>query len=1257
MPEAEYYDRIDDENTYTQIRFLAKRGLQSAELNDLQSILDQRIRGVANALFRDGNVLEGAETVINEAASTVTLLRGIIYVRGWALIVPEATLDLRKEDYVIGVYHKENIITAEDDAGLRDPAEGTKNYDEVGANRAEQILMWGDQDDTDYSDDEGYIFIPVHQVQNGVLVDTFAPPESFAVEQAIARYDRDSNGSYVVDGFQVAAIGPVPIERLTNGTFVDTSISGTLTIPDDWVPVTGNPSTAIGSLDGQDRLRVLGSSAAVQQVDISLVREIVYTMQAYMAASSSGTGTVTFTLIGQTGMLSGKVVWRRQFTAVPMVALVNGYAQNLTVPETGNYTLRIEVSAIESAGQGVLIERLELLDISPDTNYSIEAGTANIEGFKVQRTQDSFYTRDPDPEIGRVALETVEFDADSDGNMTVEANYLPVNFVEDQDTILRMQVAESVTRGSIAGTADDLPRSGAASIVTVRQGSTTFQPNTDYVFRNSQVDWSPGGSEPLPGSGYIVTYQFNGHGQVDSVTPIGFRVSPQIGASIVIGSEVIYSYDVKLHRYDRIGLSSNGLLVYTEGPSPQFANDSPEIPSVPEGVLSLALIYLTWWQEPEITNDSVFAVPYNQVERMRNAIDDLYYLVAQDRLETDIAVRDNTSKKGVFVDPFIDDSLRDEGISQSGAVSGGGFGLALIPTIQDFPGDQNESYRTFPHNTEVIVSQLFCTGSMLINPYQAFAPIPVNFFATPSVDNWIQLVTTWASEITRRLTQRSIGPTSIRRRAGFRQRIVSRTTRLEEWSDEVVGRSNRAQELMRERDVTLKGTGFDNGEEVDIFFDGKDIGTTPSPLIADGAGALLGVIRIPANTRTGTKEIRARGHSGHIGRTTYTGMSNIVTVTRQRVLNVAETTIRSIIAQRIPPPVMGVDPLAQTFTLTEGRYLIGIDVAFANVGDDSRVVVQIRTTSVGIPTDEVLAEASLDHNQISADDPFTRFTFPLLIWVERDQEYAFVVLTDNAEHSLKIAELGKLDVERDQYVVGQPYQVGVLLSSSNAATWTPHQRADLKFRIVAAKFYEEGSSNTEELVTDVDLATLTFANVTDILALIGVDIRGDSSRAEVRLQQGTRVERFVPNSPVQFPTEISGETQISMRLFGNSKVCPIILPFAQLITSILENSGTYVTPVITGDTGDRIEVIVEHFLPGSSTLVVEARTTTGVNEGDWNNLPILSSIALPEGGGWFETTYGILVANYIDGYTKIRLILSGNAGNRPTVRNLRCFVR
>ncbi|MCJ7454913.1 MAG: hypothetical protein MUP48_05680, partial [Wolbachia endosymbiont of Homalodisca vitripennis] len=106
---------------------------------------------------------------------------------------------------------------------------------------------------------------------------------------------------------------------------------------------------------------------------------------------------------------------------------------------------------------------------------------------------------------------------------------------------------------------------------------------------------------------------------------------------------------------------------------------------------------------------------------------------------------------------------------------------------------------------------------------------------------------------------------------------------------------------------------------------------------ANNQGKLKGRVKVPANIPAGTKLVQFFGDKGSYGEATYTGKKTITIEERRRV----------IAARRV-------DPLAQTFTLNESRHIGGVELWFINKGK-KRVVVQIRETAVGMPSQTVIA--------------------------------------------------------------------------------------------------------------------------------------------------------------------------------------------------------------------------------------------------------------------------------------------------------------
>ncbi|WP_410543478.1 DUF4815 domain-containing protein, partial [Wolbachia endosymbiont of Cylisticus convexus] len=160
--------------------------------------------GIGDAIFRDGDVIAGSNCIIDRETGKVTLEGGKIYLRG-------AVRKVEKEEFVIplsttvriGIYYLESTITELEDENLRDPAVGTRNYQEVGAARLKVSTIWGYQVESVTVNSTNGEFYPIYNIENGVLIEHSPPPQANIVTTALARYDKEANGSYVVNGLEV----------------------------------------------------------------------------------------------------------------------------------------------------------------------------------------------------------------------------------------------------------------------------------------------------------------------------------------------------------------------------------------------------------------------------------------------------------------------------------------------------------------------------------------------------------------------------------------------------------------------------------------------------------------------------------------------------------------------------------------------------------------------------------------------------------------------------------------------------------------------------------------------------------------------------------------------------------------------------------------------------------------------------------------------------------------------------------------------
>lgn len=640
-----YFNRDIPENNYEQHLFVAGAAMQSAELNEIQSVQARRTRALGDALFADGDVIRDASCVVNPDTGLTRLSAGVVYIGGAVRGVPPAEFTIPVTGVVaIGIYVTERVITALEDPSLRDPAQGTRNYQEPGAARLQVNTEWG------YTGDgkEGEFFA-VYTVEDGYLRSKEPPPNMDAVTQALARYDRDSaGGTYVVQGLSFSVLPNLQ--------------------------------------DGQQ----------------------VYSLS------------------------EGR-------------ARVNGYGVDLPT------------------------SRRVVYDATPDVRTITSEPHLSTTASRQKITLD----RAPAARITQV--------------------------------LITAEKTVSMTHGSYTGAKDVLPDTGVLSILSVTQGATTYVQGTSYKLTAGAVDWSLTGPEPSPGSTYQVTYRYMTDVQPDSFSEDHFYVTGAIPETLVI-----VSYEHMLPRIDRLCMKPDGSVEWVAGVADDF---NPQPPTIPSDLLSIASVHQTWWaaKPRKIVNDAVRTVPMPVLANIENRIDYVMQLIAQQRLESEIHTREAGTKKGLFTDPFIDDSQRDAGIPQTGAIVRGVLTLPVAAEVMSPSNDiTRPTFCNFSH--AVALSQTLRTGSMKINPYMSFAPVPAKVMLTPNVDRWTEVQTSWTSPSTSRFVVGSGDMSS-----------TSTST-----ANVMLSSTSATIETLRSIDVNFEITGFGPHEVLDtLAFDGVRVNVTP----------------------------------------------------------------------------------------------------------------------------------------------------------------------------------------------------------------------------------------------------------------------------------------------------------------------------------------------------------------------------------------------------------------------------------------------
>ncbi|RRS09077.1 hypothetical protein EAG18_08130 [Pseudoalteromonas sp. J010] len=398
-------------------------------------------------------------------------------------------------------------------------------------------------------------------------------------------------------------------------------------------------------------------------------------------------------------------------------------------------------------------------------------------------------------------------------------------------------------------------------------------------------------------------------------------------------------------------------------------------------------------------------------------------------------------------------------------------------------------------------------------------------------------------------------------------------------------------------------------------------------LIADHNGAVRGSFQIPSNVPAGTYDVTVEGNKNSSAATTFTGHGQAEVTQVQDVITTSLTQITRY------------DPLAQTFTFDRTLYLAAADVWFTKVGETA-LTVDIRTTENGIPTQTVLRRTRVEaHTITTQNNTATRITFdPVLL--ERGVEYCIVLMSDDPNYEVEVATLGDYDERADAWVTAQPFQIGVLLSSSNAVTWTPHQKTDLRFTLHEAEFTSTTRSyNLGEFdLYEADLVQTQFnAMRQDAETDVNLVMTLPSNR-EVRLKEG---------SLITLGEKVTGRAKVKVELSGTKGKTPQVLAPITMVGAGVKEKGIYITRHIS--LGEHVDVRVGFDAATGLDSKVTAYYSTG---SQWLELPLVEQMSL--GGGFSERRYEL---NDISGETiRIKLELEGTANDVPRVRPLRVTV-
>jgi hypothetical protein len=408
-------------------------------------------------------------------------------------------------------------------------------------------------------------------------------------------------------------------------------------------------------------------------------------------------------------------------------------------PQLDGVTQSIARYDRDSAGGNYVVSGLRVTRLADRVDgyqvFTVAEGKARVNGFSIE-------IRDA-RRLARNALPVLRF-IDSEPTSSSTAGAQRINVARPplaNVTQVRITNRKTVTinHGTVTGAQDPIPDTSVIDIVSAVQGGTTYVKGTDYKLTSGKVDWSLPGAEPAPGSSYDLTYDY-----IQTVTPTAVDDSGFTVTGAVIGTLIQTSYNTKLPRIDRLCLNQDGEFFWVEGTSTDY---NPVRPSVPPGTLALAQVVQFWTSASYVINDGVRVVPMQDIEAINSRLDLAIQLISEQKLQSDAGQRQAAAIKGMFVDPFLNDALRDQGLAQDAAIVNGELMLPIIAEAKR-PNADVSAPVTCAFTTKVSLAQERRTGFMKINPYLSFAQLPAKSSITPAIDRWTEFNVVWSSPVT-----------------------------------------------------------------------------------------------------------------------------------------------------------------------------------------------------------------------------------------------------------------------------------------------------------------------------------------------------------------------------------------------------------------------------------------------------------------------------------------------------------------------------
>jgi hypothetical protein len=1136
-----YNNTYDPNKKYNMVLAYPGRAPQSRETIEIQSLFLDLIKRLGDVLMKDGSIVSGCQITIDVAKTKATISSGQIYVQGIVHPVDEQTVNITGTGIeTIGVKIVEEIVTAEKDNSLYDPAQSYSNYGQAGADRLKQTLKFFKNDPQAYA---------VYTLQDSTVVENTQPPTVDVLTDVLARRTYDESENYKVRGLKVT-VEPFDSESVQ----VQVSAGKCYVMGYE----ISKPAPTVVKLPMSKTFKEVQDEPKLYDKDTS-----TYLLStAYVRAVTEVVGqSLVSEYVTRGGILGGLDILPNQ-PVFDIVAVNQGGDWNDTTQTfTGGKTFR-------KGTDYQLLDNGVDWSIAPSSSDQPTLGSSYKVVYKYNRhfTQYKDFDLYLNPTNGRHYLRFLTDGVKPIHNTTFNVSYTwylarkdllyldksgIVSYLSGQPDRYGLEKAPETTNYNLALAYLTLPpNSSQVQVVELENTRITMKGIQDIIKRVntleyniavSDLDNQAESTESATNLSGIITDGFYSFAKADTTHPDYNATMNLFSKEITIPAEsVLKQLTLNTALSNVVQKDLYFLAPYTEKviASQSFASGTMNINPYKvfntESSISLDPAVDNWIDESTISLPVTISSS-DQVTIPAKFVDDWWTSDVQRLLvNTDV---NSTTYTGDPTRIFEQAStfMRQIDITITGGKFSPGSDVKCKFDSKEVPLTPATGYEagakagTVKVNADGTVKATFSipanttTGTKTVAIYNDSNYAERPFTSSGFTKIFVQSQTTVVNTVQtfqdiygarNKILQDAINE-ALSKANSNTERIGSledRTSQLEARVAEVETSLSQmvglAYEIQRETNETRKQAlqaQYDSQKALAASSAATaaaneavrkaELALLASQAAEQQSSLALAVARnADANAQQAlnkANEVQAQvgqlqnvqnqllAKTQQLESTINSSVGNAQTLTAEinalkgqmqtitTSIKVTQNVVHDLAAKSgydasflNAGSVNRIDPLAQSFAFTNAVQISSIEVAFYSKGT-LPINCQIRELSAGgMPTTKVAGEKLLNASDIilSTDgSKMTKITFNSPVFIEADKDYCFVLITEDTEYQVFTGKLGEKDLASGAVIGKQPYEIGVLFSSSNNISWNVHNDTDLKFNINAVNVVSDAT--------------------------------------------------------------------------------------------------------------------------------------------------------------------------------------------------------